>query len=377
MEGVVTDAPPRRDWRDWRGRRVLVTGHTGFKGGWLCLWLQHLGAEVSGYALAPDTAPCLFEAARVADGMASTLGDVRDPAALEAAVRTHRPEVVFHLAAQAKVLEGYRAPAETYAVNVMGTVHLLEAVRRVGGVRAVVVVTSDKCYDNREWVWGYRERDPLGGFDPYSSSKACAELVTAACRNACFPPVDHARHGTAVATARAGNVIGGGDWASDRLLPDIIRAVRRGRAPTLRHPDAVRPWQHALDPLAGYLTLAERLWTDGPAFGEAWNFGPADDDARPVRWVAERALARWPGAPAWRAEETGTPHEAGLLRLDAAKARARLGWRPRWGLSEAVDRTVDWYRAHAAGSEMRKATLDQIEAFTQMVGRTGAHVPDG
>jgi len=362
VEGVVADGAT------WRGRRVLVTGHTGFKGGWLCLWLRHMGAEVSGYALPPDTEPSLFAAARVADGMASVLGDVRDTGVLGEVLAAHRPEVVFHLAAQARVLEGYRAPAETYMTNVMGTVNVLDAVRRAGTVRAVVVVTSDKCYENREWAWGYRERDPLGGFDPYSSSKACAELAAAAWRDSYFSEPAPGRAGTAVATARAGNVIGGGDWSEDRLLPDLVRAAAAGEAPRLRHPDAVRPWQHVLDPLNGYLVLAERLLTDGPAYAEAWNFGPAEDDVVPVRDVAERVNAAWDGTPKWTRAAGATPHEAGTLRLDASKARSRLGWRPRWSVAEGVDHTLDWYRAHLGGAEMRKHTLEQIEAFVRTPG---------
>jgi CDP-glucose 4,6-dehydratase len=363
VAGEVADA------NVWRGRKVLVTGHTGFKGGWLCLWLQHLGAEVSGYALAPDTDPNLFTVARVADGMASVTGDVADADVLAEVVAAHRPEVVFHLAAQARVLEGYRSPAQTYVANVMGTVNVLEAIRAVGGVRAVVVVTSDKCYANREWPWGYRERDPLGGFDPYSSSKACAELAAAAWRESFFSDPAHGDLGTAVATARAGNVVGGGDWAPDRLLPDLVRAAERGEAARLRHPDAVRPWQHVLDPLNGYLVLAERLLAEGPAFAEAWNFGPTDDDALPVRVIAARVRAAWDGAPGWTPAAGSTPHEAATLRLDASKARSRLGWRPRWSIETGIARAVDWYRAHLGGAEMRKHTLEQIEAFV--------HAPDG
>jgi CDP-glucose 4,6-dehydratase len=359
VEGVVADAAA------WRGRRVLVTGHTGFKGGWLGLWLGHMGAEVGGLGLPPDTEPSLFEVARVADGMASVLGDVRDAHLVEEVVAAHRPEVVFHLAAQARVLTGYRAPAETYQTNVMGTVNVLEAVRRVGGVRAVVVVTSDKCYLNREWAWGYREQDPLGGFDPYSSSKGCAELAAAAWRDSYFSEPAPGGTGTAVATARAGNVVGGGDWSPDRLLPDLVRAAESGAAPRLRHPDSVRPWQHVLDPLNGYLVLAERLLEDGAAFAEAWNFGPSDGDTRPVRAVAAQVAAAWDGAPSWVAGDAAGPHEAGTLRLDSAKARSRLGWRPRRSVAEAVDLAVEWYRAHMGGAEMRKHTLEQIEAFVR------------
>lgn len=353
----------------WRDKRVLVTGHTGFKGSWLCLWLQLAGAQVHGYSLPPPTRHNLFQRARVGAGMDCREGDVRDVAALVASCEEAAPEIVFHLAAQALVRRSYEDPLETLSTNVLGTANVLEAVRRTGHARAVVVVTSDKCYENREWVWGYRERDPLGGFDPYSSSKACAELATAAWRNAVFGAAEHARHGTAVATARAGNVIGGGDFAPDRLVPDLVRAALSDRAPRLRHPDAVRPWQHVLDPLNGYLVLAERLLSEGPAWGGAWNFGPAEGDARPVRWVAERVRAALPGALPWEPAGAAAPHEAATLRLDVSKAIARLRWRPRWSLAAGIDRTVEWYRAHAAGAEMRKHTLGQIEAF--------ARVPDG
>lgn len=362
MEGVVADASA------WRGRRVLVTGHTGFKGGWLTLWLGHMGAKVGGLALPPDTEPDLYAVARVADGVASMIGDVRDARLVEEVVAAHRPEVVFHLAAQARVLEGYRAPAETYATNVLGTVHVLEAVRRAGGVRAVVVVTSDKCYANREWPWGYRERDPLGGFDPYSSSKACAELAAAAWRDSYFSESAPGGPGPAVATARAGNVVGGGDWSEGRLLPDLVRAAASRQAPRLRHPDAVRPWQHVLDPLNGYLVLAERLLSDGAAYAEAWNFGPADADTLPVRAVAARVGAAWDGAPGWAADSAPRPHEAETLRLESAKARSRLGWRPRRSAEQGIDLAVEWYRAHLRGAEMRKHTLEQIEAFVRTPG---------
>lgn len=351
----------------WRGRRVLLTGHTGFKGSWLALWLSHLGARVAGYALAPPTRPSLFEVAGVAGGMASETGDVRDLEHLAAFVAAQRPEVVFHLAAQPLVRYGYREPVETYATNVMGTVHLLEAVRRTEDVRVVVNVTSDKCYENREWEWGYRETDALGGRDPYSNSKGCAELVTAAYRASFFAGAPEGRV-VAVASARAGNVIGGGDWSEDRLIPDLVRAIQAGRAVRIRNPRATRPWQHVADPLNGYLVLAERLWADGPAFSGAWNFGPSPQDAWPVARVVEAALARWGAGPGWEAEPGPQPHEAGTLILDAARARSRLDWRPRWDIARAIEATVAWYRAHADGADMRKATLAQVEAFMYGTG---------
>lgn len=349
----------------WHGRRVFITGHTGFKGGWLALWLQRLGAEVTGFALTPATTPNLFTLARVGEGMDSRIGDVRDAAALAATMRAARPEIVFHLAAQALVRTGYQAPVETYATNVMGTVHLLEAVRQMPSVRAVVNVTSDKCYDNREWLWGYREIEPLGGADPYSSSKACAELVTGAYRNAYFPPERYAEHGVAIASARAGNVIGGGDWAADRLVPDILRAIAAGEPARIRHSDAIRPWQHVLEPLAGYLILAERLTESGPAYAEAWNFGPAEDDAKPVRWIVERLTQAFGEAASWQPDTAPQPHEAHSLKLDSAKARARLGWRPRWNLTQALEAVVAWQRAYAAGEDLREVCGRQIDAYCQ------------
>lgn len=347
----------------WRGRRVFLTGHTGFKGGWLATWLQHAGAEVHGYALAPPTAPNLFSVARVADGLAGhTTGDLRDAPRLAAALRQAEPEVVFHLAAQALVRPSYAQPVDTYAVNVMGTVNLLEAVRGCASVRALVNVTTDKCYDNREWLWPYRENEALGGRDPYSSSKACAELVTAAYRDSFLAPA-----GVAVATARAGNVIGGGDWAADRLLPDFFRAVDAGRPLEVRFPDATRPWQHALEPLAGYLRLAERLLTDGAAFAEAWNFGPADAGAQPVRWLLDHLCARQPGAT-WHHVGGAHPHEAGLLKLDSSKARSRLGWRESWDLATALDMSLQWHRAWRAGEDMHEVCLRQIDAHQRAGG---------
>jgi CDP-glucose 4,6-dehydratase len=347
----------------WAGRSVLVTGHTGFKGGWLALWLQRLGATVHGLALPPPTTPSLFDVARVGAGMVSHIGDIRDAGTVESAMGAARPEVVFHLAAQPLVRRSYADPVETYSTNVIGTLQVLEGVRRLPGVRAVVVVTSDKCYENREWPWGYREVDRLGGFDPYSNSKGCAELLTAACRNSYFPLSRYAEHGVAIATARAGNVIGGGDWAEDRLIPDCLRAVEAGSPIRLRNPDSVRPWQHVLDPLSGYLVLAERLVMEGPGFAEAWNFGPSDEDARSVRWVVERFLEAWGGGSRWEMDGTPQPHEANYLKLDCSKARGRLGWRPRWSLQTAIGNVCAWHRALADGEPMRERTLHQIGQF--------------
>ncbi|MFT3735693.1 MAG: CDP-glucose 4,6-dehydratase [Rhodocyclaceae bacterium] len=347
----------------WRGRRVFLTGHTGFKGSWLSLWLQQLGAEVTGYALPPPTKPSLFELAGVEQGMRSVMGDVRDAAALVSAMREAAPEVVIHMAAQPLVRYSYANPVETYATNVMGVVNLFEAIRQTPSVRAALNVTTDKCYDNREWVWGYRENEALGGHDPYSSSKACAELVTAAYRSSFFHA--GAERPLAVASARAGNVIGGGDWAADRLIPDMMRAVAEARPVRIRNPHAIRPWQHVLEPLSGYLALVERLFADGEAFASAWNFGPREEDARSVGWIVERLVAAWGQGAAWEQEGTPQPHEAGVLKLDCAKARSQLGWTPRWTLAQTIDYIVAWHKAALAGDDMRSMTLAQINDYQQ------------
>jgi CDP-glucose 4,6-dehydratase len=347
----------------WRGKRVFLTGHTGFKGSWLSLWLQALGADVTGYALAPPTTTNLFTLANVGQNMRSQIADVRDLAALQNTVQQAQPEIVLHLAAQPLVRASYADPVTTYATNVMGTVHLLEAVRQTPGVRAVVNVTTDKCYENREWVWGYRESDPMGGHDPYSNSKGAAELVSASYRSSFFNPSTHATHGVALATARAGNVIGGGDWADDRLVPDMLAALQSGAPARIRSPHAIRPWQHVLEPLRGYLTLAERLYTEGPAFAEAWNFGPLDEDAKPVGWIAAEMTRLWGHEATWVADTGEHPHEAHYLKLDISKARARLPWTPLLRLPDALRLTIEWARQQQNGDDMHAATLSQIRSY--------------
>ena len=348
----------------WHGKRVFLTGHTGFKGSWLSLWLQSLGAQVYGYALAPATEPNLFELGRTGDEMDSEIADIRELETLKAAIARAKPHVVFHMAAQPLVRASYRDPVETYSTNIMGTVNLLEAVRREPEVRAVVVVTTDKCYENREWEWGYREVDRLGGHDPYSSSKAAAELVTAAYRNSFFTRSDHGETVAAVASARAGNVIGGGDWAEDRLIPDIVRSLFKGEGVQIRNPGAVRPWQHVLEPLAGYLLLAQRLYDSGTEYADAWNFGPEDADAKTVEWVVKRVTSLLGNATVWTEDKQSHPHEAGYLKLDISRARQRLHWSPRWSLEIALASTVDWYRNWNAGTDMRQFTLRQINEYS-------------
>jgi len=344
----------------WRGKRVFVTGHTGFKGSWLCLWLQQWGAEVTGYALAPTTEPNLFTTARVADGMTSHLADIRDLKRLALAMRDAAPEIVFHMAAQSLVRESYHHPVDTYATNVMGTVNLFEAVRVTPSVRAVVNVTSDKCYENREREAGYREDEPMGGYDPYSNSKGCAELVTAAYRNSFFN-VDHR---VMLGSARAGNVIGGGDWAADRLIPDILRAIAKNIPVPIRNPHAIRPWQHVLEPLSGYLSLAEHLFTRGQEFAEAWNLGPAESDARPVQWVVEHMIKLWGENARYELDAHPHPHEAHYLKLNCTKAAERMAWHPRWSLDVALQKLVAWHKAHANGGDMRAFTLAQIAEYS-------------
>jgi len=343
----------------WRGKKVFLTGHTGFKGSWLSLWLQSMGTHVKGFALEPPTTPALFNEATVGIGMESQIGDIRDLAAITASMKAFNPDILIHMAAQPLVRLSYREPVETYATNVMGAVHVLEAARQCANLRAIVNVTTDKCYENREWEWGYRENEPMGGHDPYSNSKGCAELVTAAYRNSFFNTPDTA----ALASARAGNVIGGGDWAEDRLIPDILRAFERQQAVVIRNPLATRPWQHVLEPLSGYLVLAEKLYTDGAAFAQGWNFGPRDDDVQPVEWILDHMAERWGQGASWRLDTAPQPYEAQLLKLDISKARAKLKWHPRWSLARALDSIVDWHQAWLGGGDIHQKTQDQIKQY--------------
>ncbi len=356
----------------WRGHRVFLTGHTGFKGGWLALWLATLGAHVRGYALDPCTEPNLFTIARVANTLEDIRGDIRDRGKLESSMTEFAPQVVFHLAAQPLVRESYADPLGTYATNVMGTAYVLEAVRKTPSVGAVVCVTTDKCYENREWVWPYRETDPLGGFDPYSSSKACAEIVSAAYRKSFFPVDSLSQHGVALATARAGNVIGGGDWSADRLIPDLIRGFVNHQPASIRRPKAVRPWQHVLGPLHGYILLAEQLLAQKTEFATAFNFGPSNDDAWTVEDIATRVSALWGNGAGWTLHADPGMHEAGCLKLDASKAYTELKWKPALEIEEALNWLVAWYRAWNRGEPMEEFTLAQISAYQSLVNAANA-----
>jgi len=343
----------------WKGKKVFLTGHTGFKGGWLSLWLQSMGAEVKGFALSPPTTPALFDEARVGQSMQSEIGDVRDPQAVTRSMTEFNPDVLIHMAAQPLVRLSYREPVETYATNVMGSLHVLEAARRCPNLRAIVNVTTDKCYENREWEWGYREDEPMGGHDPYSNSKGCVELLTSAYRNSFF----NTPKAAALASARAGNVIGGGDWAEDRLIPDILRAFEQGQPVTVRNPHATRPWQHVLEPLSGYLLLAEHLYNHGQKFAQGWNFGPKDEDARPVDWILNHMVEDWGQGASWQLDQDEHPHEANFLKLDISKARTRLHWSPTWDLETTLARIVNWHRAWLSGEDMQARCLEEIDAY--------------
>ncbi len=346
----------------WHGKRVLLTGHTGFKGSWLSLWLLSMGSILRGIALDAPTTPALFDIARVADAMDHKVADVRDYDAIRALIADFKPEIIFHMAAQPLVRLSYEEPIATYATNVMGTVHVLEAARHAGSVRAVVNITTDKCYENREWVWGYREDEAMGGYDPYSSSKGCSELVSSAYRKSFMQA-----SGIGLATARAGNVIGGGDWAVDRLVPDTLKALEQRRPVLIRNPHAVRPWQHVLEPLSGYLLLAENLFEHGELDAEGWNFGPCDDDAQPVQWVVERLCKEWGDGASWALQPGEHPHEAQYLKLDVSKARQRLDWSPRLPLQTALALVNAWHQEWLSGSDMQAFSLKQITEYRNQV----------
>lgn len=347
----------------WHGKKVFVTGHTGFKGSWLCLWLQQMGAIVRGYSLPAPTEPSLFAVANVRQGLISEEGDIRDFFHLREALADFKPEIVFHMAAQPLVRLSYDEPIETYSTNVMGTVYVLEAIKQVGGVKAIVNITSDKCYENREWVWGYREDEAMGGYDPYSNSKGCAELVASAYRNSFFNVVKYHEHGTALASVRAGNVIGGGDWAKDRLIPDILRSFENNQPVIIRNPHSIRPWQHVLEPLSGYLLVAQKLYTEGPAFAEGWNFGPNEMDATPVQAIVDTMVGLWGDKASWQLDGQDHPHEAHYLKLDCSKAKMRMEWHPRWDLNTTLSRIVSWHKAWLAGEDMRTYTLNEINDY--------------
>jgi CDP-glucose 4,6-dehydratase len=348
---------------NWHGRRVLITGHTGFKGSWLSLWLQQKGAVLCGFALQPPSEANLFEDADIAREMRSVLGDIRNIDALKPVFQEFKPEIVFHLAAQPLVRSSYEDPLATYSTNVMGTANVLEAARHSPGMRAIVAVTTDKCYENREWDWPYRETDTLGGFDPYSNSKACAELVVSAYRNSFFHPAKYGQHGVTIASVRAGNVIGGGDWAEDRLVPDIIRAFISDRPVRIRNPKAIRPWQHVLEPLRGYIAVAESLCENGTANGEAWNFGPDQYDAQPVEWIVRQLAEVWGDGARWELDDLEHPHEAQSLKLDWSKANHRLGWQPSLRLKDALSMTAEWYKLKLTSNDMREFTASQIRDY--------------
>jgi CDP-glucose 4,6-dehydratase len=353
------------DHNFWLDKRVFITGHTGFKGSWLCLWLTSMGARICGYALDPPTNPSLFNLANIADLVETHISDVRDSQKLSCTLAEFKPEIVIHMAAQPLVRDSYKIPVETYSVNVMGTVHLLEAVRGCPTVRAVINITTDKVYENREWPWGYRENEPFGGYDPYSNSKACSELVTAAYRSSYFNPASYYEHGVAVASARAGNVIGGGDWANDRLIPDIIRALLDRQPVQIRNPHAIRPWQHVLEPLSGYLLLAQRLYVQGTTCTEGWNFGPSDEDARPVEWIVQQLCKQWGNSAHYTIDAGEHPHEAHYLKLDCSKAKIQLGWQPLWSLKRTIGTIINWTRAYSEQQDMRAICLKQISDYEE------------
>ncbi|MGF7049229.1 CDP-glucose 4,6-dehydratase [Paenibacillus sp. DS2015] len=347
----------------WKDKRVFLTGHTGFKGSWLCLWLSSMGAKVTGYSLEPSTQPSLYELCQIQSLIhRSIIADIREKETLQAAMLESQPEIVIHMAAQPLVRESYKNPVDTYSINVMGTVNLFEAVRACESVVAVVNVTTDKCYDNKEWAWGYRENEPLGGYDPYSSSKACSELVTSAYRNSFFNELNDGRS-VAVASARAGNVIGGGDWAADRLIPDCVRSIVSGELIKLRNPYSIRPWQHVLEPLGGYLLLAQKLYENGSEYASAWNFGPNDEDAKPVEWIVKSMCQKWGAGVNYEIDKDPQPHEAQYLKLDCSKAKNELNWNPRWNLEQAIDRIIEFTLGFQKNENLREICFKQIDQY--------------
>ncbi|MBT5551556.1 MAG: CDP-glucose 4,6-dehydratase [Nitrospina sp.] len=347
----------------WKNKKVLITGHTGFKGSWLSLWLQKMEAELVGYSLPPPTSPNLFSLAKVADGMVSINGDIRDLDTFSKVVREYKPEIIIHMAAQSLVKYSHFNPVETYSTNVMGTVNVLESARHTDCVQIVLIVTSDKCYENKEWVWGYRENEPMGGYDPYSSSKGCAELVTLAYKKSYFKDGGSPFKNIGVASVRAGNVIAGGDWAKDRLIPDLIKAFIEKQPACIRNPNAIRPWQFVLEPINGYLTVVEKLWKDKFKYSGAWNFGPNEDDAKPVSWVVKQLATQWGADAKWGAVPTAYPHEANDLKLNCSKARSQLGWNPRLSLSSTLTWIVDWYKCYHDGKDIQEITQKQIADY--------------
>jgi CDP-glucose 4,6-dehydratase len=354
----------------WKNKKVLITGHTGFKGTWLCLWLHQLGAKVTGFALNPPTTPNLFHLCSIENLVHSVYGDIRNFDQLYQTISQTEPDIIFHMAAQPLVVHSYENPVETYEINVMGTTYLLEAVRKAVNngkkIKAVLNITTDKCYENKEWHWGYRENDQLGGYDPYSNSKACSELITDSYRKAFFNPNTYNQHGVAIASARAGNVIGGGDWASGRLVPDCTQALLNGQKIVVRNPKSIRPWQHVLEPLHGYLLLAEKLYLKGPDFAEAWNFGPKYDDAKPVEWIVQRICEKWGKQTYYVVDSRNLPHEAHFLKLDYSKAKEELGWSPKWDIDQALDKVIEWVRAYSKKGDMRAVCFKQIEEFSRL-----------
>ncbi len=343
----------------WNGKRVFLTGHTGFKGSWLSIWLNSMGAIVKGFALTPNTSPALFKEANIDELIDSEIGDICDLASISKSMKSFDPDILIHMAAQPLVRLSYKEPVDTYATNVMGTVHVLEAARACTNLKAIVSVTTDKCYENKEWHWGYRENEPMGGHDPYSSSKGCAELVTSAYRKSFFNTEDS----PSLASARAGNVIGGGDWAEDRLIPDILRAFESSEPVVIRNPLSTRPWQHVLEPLSGYLMLAEALYEKGDVFAEAWNFGPNDEDCQPVDWILNKMVKAWGDNASWKLDTDNNPHEAGFLKLDCSKVKSRLKWEPKWPLDFTLNLIVKWHQDWIAGKNTQKQCLQEIEAY--------------